>query len=227
TDLERTMLERVIISLYVGVGFFLISATHSYYCKYFHDRKKRFGYTFFEGSGPILNYKYGYITSLFLGILSSSLFINYFIFAFDNFPASVSDGSIRWLVGLFLLGGFLLFIASPYLGGGAALKWVLEGSLMLFTLLLILSIPVDETVFDQVQFVFSVTGAVLAAIYLRWLDKYILPNLNKDASNLRDVLDTFENDSRQVWALFGTVAYYVFSGVYILIGYLFVFSYIN
>jgi hypothetical protein len=221
------MLEAIVISAYIGVGFFLISATHSYYCKYFHNRKKRFGYTFFEGSGPVLNYKYGYLTSFFLGMMSFSLFLNYFTFAFANFPVSVTDVSIGWLMGLFLLGGFLLFIASPYLGGGAALKWVLEGSLMLFTLLLILSIPVGETVFDQVQFVFSVTGAVLAAIYLRWLDKYILPKINENASNLRDVLNTFEKDSRQVWALFGTVIYYVFSGVYILIGYLSVFAFLN
>lgn len=98
---------------------------------------------------------------------------------------------------------------------------------MLFTLLLILSIPVEETVFDQVQFVFSVTGAVLSVIYIRWLDNYILPKINANASNLRDVLDTFENDSQQVWALFGTVVYYVFSGVYILIEYLSIFAFLN
>lgn len=220
-------MSSLVLSIYVGVGFFLISFTHSYYCKYFNDREKRFGFPFVESSGIKTNYRYGYLGAGFLGILSFSLSLNYFSYFFVAFPTSVSDVGLDWLFGLLLLGCFLLFIASPYLGGGAALKWVLEGSLMLFTLLLILSIPVEKTVFDQVQFVFSVSGAVLAAIYLRWLDRYILPDLDEEADSLRDVLETFGSEEREVWALWGTVVYYVFSGVYVLVGYLAVFAFLN
>ena len=107
------------------------------------------------------------------------------------------------------------------------MKWVLEGSLMLFTLLLILSIPVEETTFDQVQFIFSVSGAVLAGVYLFWLRHYIVESDKLDLSSVRGALDSFDERSEDTWALGGTVVYFVFSGVYILIGYLFVFVLLN
>lgn len=132
-----------------------------------------------------------------------------------------------WFIGLLILGGFLIFIASPILGGPTAVKWVLEGSLMFFTLLLVLSVPVEVTTFDQVQFVFSVSGAVLATIYLGWLRLYILNDEDVDANTLREALDTFEYQTEGVWALWGTVVYFVFSSIYVLIGYVTVFILLN
>jgi len=220
------MLE-IFVAAYVGFGFFIISFTHSYYCSYFHDGKKELGLPFILKHRVKIEYWKGYIGAAILGILSSSLFLNYFNYLFLDFPNSVSGPAADWFAGLLIIGGFLIFIMSPILGGGAAMKWVLEGSLMLFTLLLILSIPDDATTFGQVQFIFSVSGAVLAGIYLFWLRHYIVESDKLDLSSVRGALDSFENRSEDTWAIWGTVVYFVFSGVYILIGYLFVFVFLN
>ena len=213
----------LLIASYMGFGFFLISATHSYYCRYFHEGHKEFGFPFILRGRLTVEYWYGYVGATILGILSTSIFINYINYFFDNFPGSVSGPEIGWFVGFILVSGFLLFIASPLLGGGAAQKWVLEGSLILFSLLLILSIPADATTFGQVQFIFSVSGAVLAGIYLFWLQHYIVKSDEIDLDSVRGALDSFENRTADTWALWGTVVYFVFSGVYILVGYLMVF----
>ncbi len=214
------------VAIYTGVGFFLVSATHSYYCLQFHSGSKRFGPPFVEW-GPNLDYRTGYVGAALLGVLAGSLTLNYLTYAFENFPTSVTAVRPMWFAGLLVLYAFLLFVASPALGGPAASKWVLEGSLFFLVFLLILSIPADETTFDQVQFVFSVTGAVLASIYLAWLKLYILHNESVEPATLREALDTVETRTDGVWVLWGTVVYFVFSGVYLLIGYLFVFVVLN
>lgn len=220
------MLE-IVVASYVGFGFFIISATHSYYCLYFHDGRKDLGLPFILSHRVEIKHWKGYVGAALLGILSGSLFLNYFKYLFVDFPSSVSGPATDWFVGLLIVGGFLVFIASPILGGGAAMKWVLEGSLMLFTLLLILSIPDKATTFGQVQFIFSVSGAVLAGVYLFWLRHYIVESDKLDLDSVRGALDSFEDRSEDTWAIWGTVVYFVFSGVYILIGYLFVFVLLN
>lgn len=217
----------LIVATYVGFGFFVISATHSYYCLYFHNGKKELGLPFILEHRVEIEYWKGYISSFLLGILATSLFTNYFNYLFVDFPNSVSGPAVSWFIGLLIIGGFLIFIVSPVLGGGAVMKWVLEGSLMLFTLLLILSIPDEATTFGQVQFIFSVSGAVLAGVYLFWLRHYIVASDKLDLSSVRGALDSFDERSEDRWAIWGTVVYFVFSGVYVLIGYLFVFVLLN
>jgi len=219
-------MSAVAMSLYLGIGFTMISATHSYFCKYFHDGEKRFGLTFDESSGLRTHYRHGYVGAVFLGVFTFSMSLNYFSYFFDS-PSGVSEVSVDWIIGLLVLGAFWMFIVSPLLGGGAAIKWVLEGTLITFVLLLILSVPAPASTFSQVQFVFSVSGAVLSTIYLGWLKIYILDNENVNADSLRGVLGTFQDRDTGVWALWGTVVYYVFSGTYILVGYVLLFAYIN
>lgn len=220
------MLE-IFVAAYVGFGFFLISSTHSYYCSYFHEGKKELGLPFILSHRVKIEYWKGYIGAAILGVLSGSLFLNYFNYLFLDFPDSVSGPAADWFIGLLIIGGLLIFIVSPILGGGAAMKWVLEGSLMLFTLLLILSIPDDATTFGQVQFIFSVSGAVLAGIYLFWLRHYIVESDRLGLDSVRGALDSFENRSEDTWAIWGSVVYFVFSGVYILVGYLLIFVLLN
>lgn len=220
------MLE-VVVAAYVGMGFFIISATHSYFCAYFHNNRKDLGFPFILNPRVTIQHSYGYITAFFLGVLSFSLFLNYLNYFFANFPNSVVVTDIRWILGFFLFGGFLIFVASPFIGGGAANKWVLEGSLMLFTLLLILSIPERSTLFGQVQFTFSVSGAILGVIYLFWLEHYIIESEELDVTSMKGALDSFEEQSDDAWAIWGSVVYFVFSGVYILVGYILTFAIVN
>lgn len=220
------MLE-MFVTGYVGLGFFIISFTHSYYCSYFHEGKKELGLPFILDHRITIEHWKGYIGAAILGLLSASLFLNYFNYLFLDFPDSVSGPAADWFIGLLIIGGLLIFIVSPILAGGAAMKWVLEGSLLLFTLLLILSIPDDATTFGQVQFIFSVSGAVLAGIYLFWLRHYIVKSDKLELNSVRGALDSFEDRSEDTWAIWGSVVYFVFSGVYILVGYLLIFVLLN
>lgn len=215
---------KVLLSLYVGLGFFYISASHSYFCKYFHNKEKEFGFPFIHYGRLELDYKYGYFGSLLLGIMSFSLFLNFFQYFFENFPNTVVGPEIGWFGIFFLLSTLLIFIISPWISGGAAIKWLLEGSLILFTLLLILSIPEDVTTFGQVQFVFSVSGAVLAFAYLSWLNWWVFDDSVLKAETLREAI---EGNTDDVWNMWSTVVYFVFSSCYLLIGYLFMFVQLN
>lgn len=217
----------VLTALYAGTGFFLISATHSYYCKYFHGGQKELGFPFITKWRVTIPHQYGYVAALLLGLIAFSMFLNYFAYFFADFPSSVSGPSLPWFIGFLAVAAILVVGVSPFLAGGAALKWVLEGSLLLFTLLLILSIPENATTFGQVQFIFSVSGAVLAAIYLFWLQHYIVENEKLDLDSMRDAFDSFEERSSDTWVLWGTVVYFVFSGIYILTGYLVMFVLLN
>lgn len=220
------MLE-IATAFYVGFGFFLISATHSYYCLFFHGGEKELGFPFITKWRLTIEHRQGYAAAFFLGVLAFSVFLNYFNYFFVNFPQSVTGPGLTWFIGFLLVSAFIVVIASPILAGGAALKWVLEGSLVLFTLLLILSIPESATTFGQVQFIFSVSGAVLAGVYLFWLQHYIVSSDKLDLDSMRDAFDTFEERSPDTWALWGTVVYFVFSGVYVLVGYLLLFVALN
>ena len=84
----------LIVATYVGLGFFLISATHSYYCLYFHNGTKELGLPFILEYRVKVEYWKVYISSLLLGILATSLFTNYFNYLFVDFPNSVSSPAV-------------------------------------------------------------------------------------------------------------------------------------
>lgn len=216
----------IAVALYASVGFFAVSAGHSYFCKYFHDGEKRFGPTFVE-RGPRIDHRYGYVGAALLGVLAFSLFVNFFVVAFESFPPSTTGIAWEWYLLLLFISGFLIFVASPLMGGGAAMKWLLEGSLTLFVILLVLSVSSDASVFGQVQFVFSVSGAILASAYLVWIRAYLLPKEQLPVDSLVEAVEEFDPESGEVWALWPTVVYFVFSSVYILVGYVAVFIVLN
>jgi len=63
----------ILTALYVGMGFFLISASHSYYCKYFHSGQKELGFPFITKGRVTIPHQYGYVAALLLAVVANTI----------------------------------------------------------------------------------------------------------------------------------------------------------
>lgn len=210
-----------VITLYSGIGFTIISVTHTIYCRYFHHGTKKFGVPFIQSLNVKLPYYFGFFSSVIIGLFSISMIVNYFTIVR---PRLLTGSSFIETLSSSLLIFVILFPIFQTLGGPSATKGILEFFVFFLTAVLInVADTGNITLIGRIAGIGSILG--LVSVYVGWLSIYIFDD-NLQELKLRDAeLDvnisfSFDiNGYNDTQYLLSTVVFFVLSSAYTIIGF--------